>query len=216
MWTPRAIALTLLLGCGSQESVQAPASGQATPVFQAPAASPSSSAAPASPAKALEGPAVAGGLTWTAVAPLVARPPKSQMRAAEYAVAGAGPEDTTELTVHYFGAGQGGSVQANLDRWIGQFSQPDGKPSSQVAKIDKRTVGSLEVTTLDLSGVFSGGMGPMAPRPAQAKGDHRVLGAIVAGPRGPVFFKLVGPQATVALVESAFIELIDSLRPLED
>ena len=139
------------------------------------------------------------------------------MRAAEYGVAGAGPDDTTELTVYYFGPGQGGSVQANLDRWIGQFSQPDGKPSSQAAKIDKRTVGgSLEVTTLDLSGVFSGGMGPMAPGPAQGKGDHRVLGAIAAGPRGPVFFKLVGPQATVASVESAFTELIDSLRPHQE
>ena len=46
------------------------------------------------------------------------------MRLATYTVA---PD--AECGVYFFGSGQGGSVEANLDRWIGQFLQADGKPS---------------------------------------------------------------------------------------
>ena len=61
------------------------------------------------------------------------------MRAATYTV-GEG-----ECAVFYFGAGQGGGVQANIDRWIGQF-EPEGKPVTA-----KRTINGLAVTTIDVS-----------------------------------------------------------------
>ncbi len=37
------------------------------------------------------------------------------------------PAPGAECGVYYFGAGQGGSVDANLDRWIGQFLQAGRK-----------------------------------------------------------------------------------------
>ena len=40
------------------------------------------------------------------------------MRAATYMVDGA------ECVVYFFGAGQGGSIEANVERWKGQFRQP--------------------------------------------------------------------------------------------
>jgi len=43
--------------------------------------------------------------------------------------------------VYFFGAGQGGSVEANLDRWKGQMLTPGGKPAD--AKIAKRTIHGL-------------------------------------------------------------------------
>lgn len=156
-------------------------------------------------------PNAAGGLVWEVQEPLVAKAPASSMRAAEYHVEGdAGP---AVLTVFYFGAGQGGSVQANLDRWIAQFSQPDGSSNEQAAKIEDHEFAGLAVKTLDLKGTFGGGSAPMMGQPSEPKTDHRVLGAIVTGPKGPVFFKMVGPASTIAKAESAFTRLIESVHP---
>jgi hypothetical protein len=43
------------------------------------------------------------------------------------------------------------------------------------------------------------------------KTGFRLLGAIVAGPQGSVFFKLTGPAKTVAATEPEFNALIGSL-----
>ena len=48
--------------------------------------------------------------------------------------------------------GSGGSVDANLDRWLGQMEQADGKPSKAVAKTATMTTNGLKVTVLDVSG----------------------------------------------------------------
>jgi hypothetical protein len=61
-----------------------------------------------------------GGLRWDASAgwkPDAQRP----MRLATYTIAATGDHEGAECGVYYFGPGQGGSIQANLDRWIGQF-----------------------------------------------------------------------------------------------
>lgn len=153
----------------------------------------------------------AGGLQWEVAAPLVAVPPASSMRAAEYKVEGNDSADAAVLTVFYFGTGQGGSVDANLERWIGQFQQPDGADNRTAAKLDDQEIAGMAVKRLDLRGTFMGGMGPMqgsgGPQP-----DHRVLGAIVSGPKGPVFFKLLGPAATVDKAQGAFDALISSIK----
>jgi hypothetical protein len=215
----------VLLACDAQGPAQPPEAARATGAPAAAAEEPTSqparpaaaeptsqpSAAPA--AAPADGPATAGGLVWEAPEPLTARAPGSRMRAAEYAVAGEGDAAEAELTVYYFGPGQGGSVQANLDRWIGQFKQADGSDSKAAAKVEKREVGGVQVTTLDLTGTYDGGMAPMMKQDKPApSGDYRVLGAIAEGPAGPVFFKLVGPAATVERAAAAFDSLVGSLQ----
>jgi hypothetical protein len=118
-----------------------------------------------------------------------------------------------ECGVYYFGPGQGGSVDANLDRWIGQYLQADGKPSKAAAKILKRTVHGLPVTTVDVSGAYTGMGGPTA-QPGPAMPGYRLLGAIAEGPQGSIFFKFTGPSATVAANEPAFEKMIASLAPV--
>ncbi|MGI8743210.1 MAG: hypothetical protein ACR2NN_11700 [Bryobacteraceae bacterium] len=68
----------------------------------------------------------------------------------------AGDAEDGECGVYYCGPGQGGSVEANLDRWINQFQQADGKPSKQAAHVKKRTIRGIGVTTVDVSGAYSG------------------------------------------------------------
>lgn len=150
----------------------------------------------------------AGGIAWHAEEPLVARRPSSSMRAAEYAVrdhAGA------ELTVFHFGADQGGSVDDNVARWVDQFEQPDGRPSREVAVIERAEINGIRVTKVDVSGAFAGMRGMGGDGPAQP--GYRMLGAIAEGPGGMVFFKLTGPADAVGAAESAFESLLASLHP---
>ena len=134
------------------------------------------------------------------------------MRLATYTIAhAAGDADNGECGVYYFGQGQGGSVQANLDRWIGQFLQTDGKPSKSAAKIENRTVHGLKITTVDVSGAYTGMGGAMGQSGAPLRG-YRLLGAIVEGPQGSVFFKFTGPSKTVAQNQSAFSKMLDSIE----
>lgn len=154
---------------------------------------------------------IAGGVSWTDPSePLVYRAPENAMRAAEYEVRG---HEGATLGVFYFGndPGGGGTVQSNIDRWLAQLTQPDGRPTSEVAQIDRRTTHDLPVTIVDARGTFDGrlGMGGDAPpRPG-----WRVLGAIVEGPEGLVFFKLTGPEAAVRAAEESFEELVGSIHP---
>jgi hypothetical protein len=133
-------------------------------------------------------------------------PATSDMRAAQYKVSRAGGDDA-EFVLFYFGAGKGGGTQENLDRWYGQFERPDGKPASEAAVLTIRTVNGLKVTQVDLSGAYSG-MGPKSEK----KPGTRMLGAIVEGEVGPWFFRLVGPEATVASAKSDFDALLGSLE----
>jgi hypothetical protein len=153
----------------------------------------------------------AAGISWTAPASwknLGSRP----MRAATYVVpAVTGDKEDGECGVFYFGPGQGGSVEANMDRWINQFQQPDGKPSKQAAQVRKRTVHGIAVTTVDVSGSYGGMGGPMATSKS-VKPGYRLLGAIAEGPQGAVFFKLTGPAKTVAANQAKFEALLNSLK----
>jgi hypothetical protein len=86
------------------------------------------------------------------------------MRAATYPVAPVqGDRNAAECVVYFFGVGQGGSIQDNVDRWEGQFKAPGGKPAP--AKVIKIAVHGLAVTTIDVSGEYSGMGGPTATAP---------------------------------------------------
>jgi hypothetical protein len=86
---------------------------------------------------------------------------------------------------------------------------PDGKPAE--AKIAKRTIHGLPVTTLDASGDYTGMGGPMATSKSVEK-NYRLLGAIVEGPGGNVFIKFTGPAKTIAASQAAFEQLLNSFE----
>ena len=154
------------------------------------------------------GEAVAG-LKWTSPAGWQAEGARP-MRAASYTIPPAAGDATgAECAIYFFGPGQGGSVEANLDRWKGQMSAPDGKPAA--AKIAKRTIHQLPVTTIDSAGDYTGMGGPMMASKSVQK-NYRLLGAIVEGPNGNVFVKLTGPAKTVAAKRSEFEQLLNSFE----
>lgn len=150
------------------------------------------------------------GLTWTPASGWKTDAPKP-MRVVTYQVPAAkGDTEGGELAVFYFGAGQGGATEANIQRWIGQLSQPDGSPSAKAAKRSTRKVNGMPVALVDVTGTYTASMGPMGPK--TAKPGFRLLGAVVEGPQGSVFFKLTGPAKTVAATEKDFQKLVDSVK----
>jgi hypothetical protein len=152
----------------------------------------------------------AGGLRWTMPAGWKAQPERP-MRAATYTVAAVpGDLDAGECAIFYFGRGQGGSVQDNLDRWQNQMQDPSGKRAA--AKIDKRQAGGLTITRIDASGGYTGMAGPMA-KTSRAVPGYRLLGAVVEGPGGNnVFVKFTGPEKTVAANLKQFEALLASFQ----
>jgi hypothetical protein len=143
--------------------------------------------------------------TWTRV------PAPSDVRAAQYRIPRAsGDSEDGELIVYFFGKGKGGSAQDNLERWYGQLTQPDGRPSRDAAVVTMRTVNGLHVTAVDLAGTYTGsamGGGQTAPKPGT-----RMLAAVIEGEDGPWFFKAVGPAATIGLAKAGFDALLASLE----
>ena len=150
------------------------------------------------------------GLKWSPLSGWKAEEGERPMRAATYTIAPtAGDTANAECVVYFFGAGQGGSIDANLERWKGQIVGPDGKPAE--AKIAKRTVHDLPVTTIDSSGDYTGMGGPMAASKA-VHNNYRLLGAIIEGPGGNVFLKFTGPAKTIAASQADFEKLVNSFE----
>jgi hypothetical protein len=154
----------------------------------------------------------AGGLRWTMPAGWKAEAARP-MRAATYTIPPApGDTDPAECAVFFFGAGQGGSVEDNIERWRSQMLGPDGKPAT--AKIDKRAARGLAFTLIDASGAYTGMGGPFAGG-SRAVPGYRLIGAVVQGPGGNVFVKFTGPAMTVAANQGKFEELLASFAVIK-
>jgi hypothetical protein len=145
------------------------------------------------------------GIEWTKPKRWVAELAQG-MRLASYAIPVSGAQgEAAECAVYYFGPGQGGGVDANLERWIGEFQSP-GTPARRT-----REIGGLRVSQVGVTGTYTAHAGAPGGDPG-VKSGWRLLGAIVEGPKGAVFFKLTGPGPTVAAAEKEFDGLLASLR----
>ena len=135
----------------------------------------------------------------------------SSMRVAQFAIPrAAGDPQDAEIVVYYFG-GTGGTIEANIERWVGQMQQPDGKPSSGVAQRSKRTINGLAVTLVDVSGTYIAEMTPGSAERHNSP-NFRLRAAVVETPNGPYFVKLTGPAKTIAAADKSFEQFIASLK----
>ncbi|HEX8028300.1 MAG TPA: hypothetical protein VF491_07565, partial [Vicinamibacterales bacterium] len=120
--------------------------------------------------------------------------------------------DTTdaELVLYYFG-GSGGTIDANIERWVGQMQQPDGKPSSAVMRRESRTINGLKATLVDVSGTYVAEVTPGAAQRHNSPG-FRLRAVVIETANGPYFIKLTGPAGTVAASEKAFEAFLASVK----
>lgn len=132
--------------------------------------------------------------------------PRVRIIAYEYAVPAAdGDENDGRMTVML----AGGSIDANVQRWYGQFKQPDGGDTSKVATVEKKEIADHDVHLVDVSGTFLDRRGPVAP--AVSREEYRMLAAIVETKQGNFFIKFYGPQKTVEEQEAVFMQMIEGM-----
>lgn len=131
--------------------------------------------------------------------------PTMQFRTLQYSVPtkAAGSSDA-ELILSVFAAGDGGSMDMNVKRWVSQFRSEDG--SEATAKIVDRTINEIPVKMIELAGKYQG-MGQAAPR-----GGMLQLSAIVQAPGRTVFIRLIGPTETVESWRGEFDAMVDGIR----
>ena len=154
---------------------------------------------------------LSAALKFDAPAGWVSKPPASSMRVAEFTLPKTtGDAEDATLGIFFFG-GQGGNVEANLERWISQMTQPDGRPSKQVAKTTKFTSRGLAITLVDLPGTYVAEVTPGSSERFNKPG-FRLRAAVIETKEGPYFVKLTGPEKTVARWDESFMNFLKSLR----
>ncbi len=193
MLSSRRWSLLLMVASCACRTTPEPA-GTAPRANEAPAAAkPSASAAAPSPAD----------VTWTKPSAWSAEANATGMRKATYKVPRASG-DADDATVSVVQAG--GSVDANVERWYGQFEGLHDQKRTRLR------IGALDVTVVEAHGTYTGG-GMMVGESPAPKPGWSLLGAIVETAPQPYFFKLLGPDKTVAAAKSDFQALLDSVAP---
>ena len=175
------------------------------PITNSQPGAPQSGSPQSRPAPPTQASAASGGLRLRAPEGWTSEDPSSNMRVSQYKLPHAeGDGEDASLVVYYFGQGQGGSVDANLERWAGQMGQTLDKSQKQAL-----TVNGLNVTLLDVTGSYSGDMTPGSPA-KQDKPNSRLRAAVIETPSGPYFIKLVGSVKTIGRWDQEFLSFVKS------
>jgi hypothetical protein len=138
--------------------------------------------------------------------------PSSKMRVAQFKLPKAdGDNEDAELVLYYFGASQGGTADANIDRWISQIQQADGSLSKDKSKTESLTVNGMKITTVDVSGRYNAEMAPGSGK-FYDNANYRLRAAVIETAKGNYFVKLVGPAKTVGRWEQSFTDYVKSFE----
>ena len=151
-----------------------------------------------------------GGIGFESPKNWVAQKTTSAMRKAQFMVKGK-QGGTAEVVFFYFGPGGAGGVDANVNRWLGQFKEP---PSKLNSKTDWSKIGGIKVTYVSAEGTFLKGppFGQKVPVPGSA-----MIGAIVEGKMGMVFIKTTGAKPTVTGITQDLKAMVaKALQPKPD
>jgi len=178
-----------------------PPAPAAKPAPAKPAATAPAAPKPARPAKPPPPPLIDEMVLWDDP-PEWKRMPRSGMRYASYQVPpGKGDKLGGELNVFILS----GPVEANIQRWVDEFSGFDLKTLVR----SQRTVNGLPQAIVEIpNGHFNGGMGD-----TEASDNYGLLGAIVVAPSGAeFFFKLTAPSKAVKAARQPFYKLLDSVH----
>lgn len=136
-------------------------------------------------------------------------PPKSwreqQAGAARLAQWEFGKEDPATCTVLWFGKNGAGTVEANLIRWSEQIDGKEGTRSTP--KPGK----GLKATMIEKSGTYVAEITP-GSRQRHEKPGYRLIGCILETPDGPLYIRIVGPEATVAAERRTILAWIEGFE----
>ncbi len=154
--------------------------------------------APATPSMASTAvPTASGsGLAWSAPAGWTAKAPGA-MRKGSYTVSGSGGDADLAITAF---PGEVGGELANLNRWRGQVGLPPFTAAQIESNVTRIEQNGLRLVLVDF-------VNPSAPAASQ-----HMVAALVPFAGSTWFFKLSGPDATVAVAKPAFLEFLKTIK----
>jgi len=151
-------------------------------------------------------------LDWKAPAEWVKEQPSSNMRVAQYKLPGPGDAAAAELAVFNF-PGTGGTVEMNLERWYGQFQQPDGSVTQELAEKQILSVNGMPSTIVYVTGTYlEAQSGMMMDGPVTERENYAMLAAIVETGASPWFFKATGPAETIDAWRDEFTAFVKTIQ----
>ena len=143
-----------------------------------------------------------GGILMTSPSEWESKPHGSSLIAAEFSLPRAEGDDTdARLTI----STAGGTVEANIERWKGQFD-----PQPQTASQEEIDVAEMEVAIVDFTGDFNDQRGPFAP--AVKRPGYRMIAAVIPAKGQLHFIKATGPKNTIAMHADAIHKFIRSVK----
>ena len=127
-------------------------------------------------------------------------PPSNRLRLAQFEIPAAkGDAEPAELVISSFGGG-GGGVEANIQRWVGQFAS-----KGRESKIVTGESPQGKYVLVDVQGTYNKPDGPPVLRKTKPMPGSRMLAVILAVPgKGNYFLKLTGLQSTVKAAAADF------------
>lgn len=175
-------------------------------------------AQPAAPAAGLAFTIAEGSLALEAPEGFDRTRPSSGMVETEFAIPSEGKAaDGADLPAGRMTVmGAGGTVEANIDRWCGQFTQPDGGSTKEKVTSKTFKVAGCSVTVVDMAGTYLDKPGgPFAGGPTIQRPGYRMLAAIVDKPMEEklYFLKFYGPAATVERHAAGFTKMLEGMVP---
>lgn len=139
--------------------------------------------------------------TWKTV------PPKSNIVQYEFRTPVEG-EKSARITI----MSAGGSVESNIERWVGQF---EGAKKEDI-QVDKKEVDATTVHTVEIAGTFKESMGgPFAPGGGKVTKmeNYKMLGAILELKDGAkVFIKATGPADIIGDMKESFMKMLSEIK----
>ena len=153
----------------------------------------------------------AGGLTFKAASPWVAKKEPRRMSAGGFTIPGKDGAAGVEADVYHFGGpGGGGDNETNIQRWQKQFV-PDEDGNLPEGKREEVEMGGKKVIFVTFKGTFLGGSVMDQNRPKLP--GYTMTGIIVPTDDGSIYFKINGPDAAMAAAADQIKALVKSAFP---
>ncbi len=133
-------------------------------------------------------------------------PPKTIVVSCNYVVPSIDDGEHATFSITQFKEGEGGHFEENVARWKRLFRTNDGAPVKPLLEVI--TVNGHEAVLAEFKGEY------MGAGAAWHLKNHSLLVAEVREPEGNIYFKMLGPTATVNAHKAGFMKTIHSLELL--
>jgi hypothetical protein len=170
---------------------------------------PAADAKPAADTKTTD--LTAGGLTFKAASPWVAKKEARRMSAGGFTIPGKDGAAGVEADIYHFGGpGGGGDNETNIQRWQKQFV-PDEDGNLPEGKRSEVEVAGKKLIFVTFKGTFLGGSVMDENRPKLP--GYTMTGVIIPTEDGSIYFKISGPDAAMTAAADQIKGLVTSAFP---